>query len=291
MVALLDSLAAEFRITARLMLETFGGLKRSGWMNMVIVVTMASILTIFGSLSVVVLDSQQFLKSLGSSMQISVYLKDNVRPIDVRTELVKLTAVRKTRLITKEEALREMQTIYKDLPEVGNPLPDTFRVYVQSPEQIVPTAERIRSLAGVEKVNYPYRITQKIRAVTQAVTVFGYGITLLLGLLTAFIISNTLSLLIQARGREIEILRMMGVGNWYIRLPFLLQGAFYGLLSAGLAYLPVAAVHQVTGDAFSFLQITTAGATLPFVLGIMLLLGITVGASGAAVSMHKYLKI
>lgn len=112
-----------------------------------------------------------------------------------------------------------------------------------------------------------------------------------MGTLTFFIISNTIHLLIQARGREIEIMRMMGVGNWYIRLPFLIQGALYGLGGAFIAYIPLSIVEHYLSQFFSYFQFSSSNYSLSVVFLIMLLMGIIVGGGGAATSTHKYLKI
>lgn len=291
MMNFIESLATEIRITTRLFMETGGGLKRSGWMNMVIIVTMASILTIFGTLTVMLLDSQFFVQSLGNNMEVSVYLKDSAQPTQVRTQLESLKEVRDIHLISRAEAWESMQEVYKDLPEIGNPLPNTFRLKVKDPETIDATVKQLRELPTVEAVNYPFAVTQKIKAITRTMTLFGLGFTLILGLLTAFIISNTISLLIQARSREIEILRMMGVGNWYIRLPFLFQGAFYGLVSALLAYVPVSTLQHYSNIAFEFFQSSPNPYSLPFVFLLLIILGCVVGSGGALSSVHKYLKI
>jgi cell division transport system permease protein len=291
MIALLDSLTTELRITSRVFFETLGGLKRSGWMNMVIIVTMASILTIFGSLTVMLLDSQFFVQSLGNNMEVSVYLKEDAQPTAVRSQLETMDEVRDIHLISKKEAWESMQEVYKDLPEIGNPLPNTFRLKVKHPSAIEATVNQLKAMPSVMDVNYPYGVTQKIKMVTRTLTIFGLVFTLVLGLLTAFIISNTISLLIQARSREIEILRMMGVGNWYIRLPFLFQGAFYGLVSAFLAYLPVSTLQHYSSQAFAFFQSSPSPYSLPFAFLLLMIIGCFVGGGGALSSIHKFLKV
>ena len=283
--------ARDGRIAQRLMLETWGGLQRTGWMNLLITVTLASILTMFGCITLMVLNAQFYMDNLGSSMEISVYLKDNVNATEVKDDVEGLPQVETVRLISKQEAWASMKASYPEFPNVENPLPDTLRVEVSSPAAIEPTLQKIKTMEEVEKVNYPFKVLKQIKTIAQAVSVFGGVFTLFLGVLTLFIISNTLALLIQARGREIEILRMMGVGNWYIRLPFLLQGAVYGLLGAAVAFVPVSALQGSIGQAFNFFEFSPNAQHLSFVWGLMMMLGTLVGGGGAYLAMRKYLKI
>lgn len=287
---LFESLVTEVRIFNRILLETFGGLRRSGWMNVVIVITMGSILAIFGSLTLLVLDSQFYVGSLGNSIELSVYLKDDAKASTTQKAIEAIEGVKQVNLVTKEEAWSQMKHV-DEVPDIPNPLPDTLRVKVEKPQWVEPLQKQLQAMDAVEEVQYPYRVLKTIQDITRFVGVFGLAFTLFLGVLTSFIISNTIHLLIEARSREIEILRMMGVGNWYIRLPFLFQGAFYGLLGAGLAYLPLPSLQLFINQAITFLQFKENPYSLPFVLVLMLIIGMSVGTIGSYLSVRRFLRV
>jgi cell division transport system permease protein len=143
----------------------------------------------------------------------------------------------------------------------------------------------------VEAVNYAKSVLEKLQGLSRVTSLIGLAVCIFLGTLTFFIISNTIHLLIEARGREIEIMRMMGVGNWYIRLPFLMQGATYGLVGAFIAYIPLSFVESYINQLFSYFQFSTSSYSLGVVFLVLVLMGIIVGAGGAATSTHKYLRI
>jgi len=82
-----SAFAKDLRIGQRLIVETFGGFKRSGWMNLIILVTMTSILSIFGSLTLLILDSQHLVDQWGSRVAISVYLENEATLADMEPEL------------------------------------------------------------------------------------------------------------------------------------------------------------------------------------------------------------
>ena len=285
-----DNVATELRITGRILQETMGGIKRTGWMNLIIIVTMASILSIFGTLSVFVLETQLFVENIGSALKISVYAKDSANVSDLRAQIRALPTVKNVETIYREQAWADMKKQYQ-VPEIQNPLPNTFHVQVTGQDEIRPTVERLKTLPGVEEVTFAKSVLDKLQSISRLTSFIGLLVSVFLGTLTFFIISNTIHLLIEARGREIEIMRMMGVGNWYIRLPFLVQGAAYGLVGALIAFAPLSVVEHYLGLLFNYFQFSTSNYSLSVVFLVLLLMGIVVGGGGAATSTHKYLKI
>ena len=286
----MENIATEMRIMGRIMQETGGGLQRTGWMNLIIIVTMASILSIFGTLFVSVIETQLFLDNIGAGMKISVYAKPDADIDDIQSTIQSLPGVQKVDLVTKDAAWEDMKRQYK-VPNIKNPLPDTFHVQVAREGEIESTAEKIKAMNGVEDVNYAKLVLQKLNQVSRISSMVGLAISIFFGTLTLFIISNTIHLLIKARQQEIEILRMMGVGNWYIRLPFLFQGGVYGLLGALIAYLPISVAQHFIGQMFEYFQFNTSDYSLSVVFTTLLIIGICMGAGAAAVSIHHYLKV
>ena len=286
----MDNVATETRITGRIFQETLGCIKRTGWMNLIIVVTMASILSIFGTLSVFVLETQLFVENIGSALKISVYAEDSASVETLRSEISQIPTVKNIEIVTKEDAWADMKKHYQ-VPDIQNPLPNTFHVQVKDQSAIEPTVQQLKSIKGVEEVTFAKSVLEKLQSVSRITSLIGLAVSIFLGTLTFFIISNTIHLLIQARGREIEIMRMMGVGNWYIRLPFLLQGAAYGLVGAVIAFFPLWGVDHYIGQVFNYFQFSTSNYSFSVVSLVLVLMGIIVGGGGAATSTHRYLKI
>ncbi len=287
---LLESVASEFRIAVRILEETWGGLRRSAWMNLVIVITMASILSIFGSLLAFFLETQNFIASVGAGVQISAYLKDSADVGTVRQQIQALPHISKIETVSREQAWEEMKATY-DVPDIPNPLPATLHVLTSDSSYIEDVAKKITAIEGVETVSFAKNVLQKLETFSRILSAVGMSLTSFFGLLTLFIISNTIHLLIEARGREIEILRMMGVSNWYIRLPFFLQGATYGLVGSVIACFPLSFVELTMAQIFEKFDYTISSQNQPMIIMTMLIIGIIVGSGGAMVSIHRYLKI
>jgi cell division transport system permease protein len=290
MTDVLGSLTTELRITGHLFRETTLGIKRTGWMNLVIVMTMASILSIFGILMAVLFQMGSLIHTLGSELEISVYVRDGVNPRVVRDEIYNMPNVKKIELISKEKAWADWQK-ENPLPEIQNPLPDTIHIQMSDVNRIPETVDKLKRSPNIIAVQYAKKVLDKVRGITQGASVVGFVVSLFLGTLTLFIISNTIHLLIQAKSREIEILRMMGVGNWFIRMPFLLQGGVYGLGGALIAYFPLSIAVYYLNLFFSYLGFENNELTLGTVVILLILMGAVVGGGGAAFAVRKYLHV
>ena len=110
-------------------------------------------------------------------------------------------------------------------------------------------------------------------------------------MLTITIINNTIQLVIQSRKDEIEIMRLMGVSNWYIRIPLVLQGAFYGLAGALIALIPLHFVQVSLAKVNSFFLIPTPLMGEAMIVGTLLGVGILFGALGSLLSIKKHLQV
>lgn len=284
------SIATELRIISRVFSETFKGIGRTGWMNFVIIGTMAAILTIFGSLFSASLGLSAFVKNLGSTLEISVYLAPQAQPQSVAKRVQDVGNIKNIRLISKDQAWGNLKK-QMDVPDIKNPLPDTLRVSVVSTKNIDNTVNNIKAVSGVEGVQYAKQLADKIQRVGDVTNIVSLVILVLLGGLTLSIISNTIHLVIQARKQEIEIMRMMGVGNWYIKAPYLLQGALYGLFGAAVSIIPTNFAQMYISQGINFFQVANYTINTHFVIFALLTMGILVGAGGSIISVRKYLKV
>lgn len=289
MTDVLGSLTTEYRIIGRILRETLLGLKRTGWMNLIIVITMASILAIFSILLAIIIETGGLIRTIGSELEISAYVKDNADAKAVRDSLLTLPHIKKITLISKEKAWADMQREYP-MPDVENPLPDTIHIQMNSENYIPDTVEKLKKFPNIATVQYAKKVLDKIKGIARGASLVGITVSFFLSILTLFIISNTIHLLIQAKSREIEILRMMGVGNWYIRLPFLIQGASYGLIGALISYIPLSIAIYYIRQFLTYLGFQTNEMTTSYVMLILVLMGILVGSGGAAVAIRKYLQ-
>ena len=280
----------ELRIVYRITLETIYGIKRTGWINLAIITTMAAILTIFGALFRTTLSITSFVQELGNVLEISVYLKSNADTKQVATEIRGLEHVERVKIIPKEHSWENLKREI-DVPNMDNPLPDTLHVKVDKPENVNTVFNKIKTYSGVEDLNYAQDIAKKMQFFNNVVHTITLVVVVLVAILTITIINNTIQLVIQSRKEEIEIMRLMGVSNWYIKIPLILQGAIYGFLGALIALIPLNAVNDGLLKVHEFFVVPAPLLANNTVILVLFIIAVGFGSSGSLLSIKKHLQV
>ncbi len=176
-------------------------------------------------------------------VQLRVFLDQDVSPADalsLRDQILdfKELGVHGVRYVTKEETAKEVERSWK-MPglftETGeNPLPDSLLVELERGARIDVLASRINKLPGVDQVVYQ-DFLKKLMLITQVLWVVGFILIIIVSLGVLYIVINTVRLTVIARRREIEIMKLVGATDWFVRWPFVLEGCLLGLAGAGLA--------------------------------------------------------
>ena len=280
----------DIRLAYRITMEAVNDIKRTGFMNLVIITTMAAILSIFGALFRSTLSMAQFAHELGSILEISAYLKQDAPAKTLADKFAHIDHVVSVRVHPKEEGWKDLRKVI-DLPNISNPLPDTLRVKVDSIDNIDGIITQIKSNNYVESTNYPETLAKRLQLIIHVVNMTTIIVTLIVAMLTITIINNTIQLVIQSRKDEIEIMRLMGVSNWYIRIPFVLQGAFYGFSGAIISLIPLHFVQTLLGKVNSFFLIPHPLLAEGMVILTLIFVGTLFGALGSLLSIKKHLQV
>ena len=280
----------ELRIAYRIIMEAVNDIKRTGIVNLVIITTMAAILTIFGILFRITLSMSTFANELGNVLEISVYLKSNAQVSVVKDRIQDMKYVKNVKLISKEDSWNGMKREL-GLQDVTNPLPDTLRVRVDKPERIPEVFNQIKTMSGVEDMGYAKELAKKVQFLTHIVNTGMFFVVIISAALTITIINNTIQLVIQSRKEEIEIMRLMGVSNWYIKTPLVMQGAFYGFVASIIAVLPLNWIQSLLLNVHKFFLIPAPAYAQNIVIISLLMIGTAFGASGSMLSIKKHLQV
>lgn len=271
-------------------METFNDVRRTGIVNLVIITTMAAILTIFGSFFRTALSVSTFAHELGNVLEISVYLKQGTDTNVAKKRIKDFENVEAVRVIPRDVSWvnlkREM-----GLPDIENPLPDTLHVKVDKPENIDKVFNNVKSLSVVEDMSYAQDLVQKIETLNKVVNSITFVVIIIMAILTITIINNTIQLVIQSRKDEIEIMRLMGVSNWYIRFPLIIQGAFYGFMGSVIALFPLNVVQNGLNNMHQFFMIPSPLYAQNIVVITMFAMGILFGAGGSFLCIKKHLQV
>ena len=290
---------AEYFIT-----ESLNSIRRNGLMSLASLMTVALSLLILGVFIIFVMNLNHMASVLESQVQVTVYLQDTLKEVEVReigTRITKLPGVTRVNFIAKEEAMNrfkqrlgEQQGLLAELGE-ANPLPNSFEVKLDRPERVKPVALAIAQLKGVEAARYGQEVVEQLFNLTRMVRIFGVVLILFLGLAALFIIVNTIRLTVFARRREIGIMKYVGATDWFIRWPFIIEGVLLGFLGACIAVLPLTQFYSMlTGQVYeslAFLPLLPKYPFMGYVNIFLLCAGIGIGALGSVISVKKFLKV
>lgn len=281
---------SSIRIMYRICMETIYGIKRTGLVNIAIIAAMAAILTIFGSLFRTSFSLSSFVDKLGDTFEISVYLKNNVDPVYMSSRIREFQHVKKVAIVTKEQAWEEMNNDI-DVSGLENPLPDTLHVTVDDPKNIMVVCDSIKKVSGIENMSYAQEMAKKLQTITTVFNTVTLLVLIAVAMLTIIIINCTIQLVIQSRKDEIEIMRLMGVSNWYIKLPLILQGAIYGFLGVVISLIPLNTVQNALVAFHNFLTVPESPHAMNIVVFCLFLMAIFFSASGSMLSIKKHLQV
>jgi cell division transport system permease protein len=217
----------------------------------------------------------------------------------VRSKALTFPETKGVVFISKEEALKRMKERYPELTQnlSSNPLPPAFEVTPKDADQVKALADRLQPLpTGVDKVDYAEKKTQRILAVTNVIKyIFLLGSLILLAAST-ILIANTIRLSIFSRRREVEVMKLVGASNWFIRGPFMLEGVICGLIGALAAVVLLVlakefALPVIEGHSSTFREDDVQALSFPVVAIILVGVSLLVGAAGSGITLRRFLQI
>lgn len=222
----------------------------------------------------------------------------------VEEEIKKLDNIENYVYRSKVEITEEMMessdvfdSIMSEWTEEENPLQATFQVKVINIETIGEVAEKISNLENVSIVKYGEGMVEQLVSVFDSVKNVSLLVVVALILVTAFLISNTIKITIFSRKREIEIMRLVGASNINIKIPFMLEGLFLGIIGSIIPVLVtiygyIAIYEKVGGQLFTqIIQLIKPEPFIYFVALILIIIGMLVGMFGSWRAVKKHLKI
>jgi cell division transport system permease protein len=286
-----------------LLQETFLGLRRGGWLNWAAISTLLVLLFLVGIGVELSWGVEATVRSLGGQLEISVYLEPERRGVDLQPQVAQLPHVAEVRVITKEQAWRDLLLEMGIQDEAAletqlgdNPLVDALRVKADSAEILGQVAEQIRQLEGVDEVYYGDRIVEQLAQIQEVLRLGSLSITGVLALTAVAVITTTIRLVVMARRREIEVMQLVGATATWIYLPFILQGCLFGVVSALGAWGLVLGSQQLLQEALEqlialpFLKVMQADpgqAEFWFLPLLLLGMGVFLGTSSSLIAVRK----
>ena len=282
--------------------ETVSGLRRNG------VVTFAAISTVFISLFLLggaLLIGRQtdlLIEAQAQNVEVAVFLLDDISGAQkerLTDKIANMPEVESAVYESKEEAYRNFKELFANQPElwqnVGpDALPASFRVKLADPEKFEVIAARLAGEPGIEEIRDQRELLRQFFAVA-SIFRFGVGATAIIMLVSAAgLIANTVRMALFARRKEIGIMKLVGATNWYIRIPFLVEGMVQGLIGAGVALAAIFTIKALWFDELrgqiGFIPLLQTGDMF-FVVPLLLVAGVVVAAVASLFAMRRFLDV
>jgi cell division transport system permease protein len=278
------------------------GFWRNSLMSLAATASMVLMLTLLSGMVILFLGLNATLDYVKGEVQVVAYLNDSATAQDVAqltSQLQAMPQVSTVKYVSKDQALKNFQVSEPGVADLvdslpSNPLPASFEISLRDPSDYIDVATFLRDQPAVDSVQDIAKTVSQMTAVINVVSTVGIVVLLIVGLTVLFIIVNTIRLAVVARAEEIEIMRLVGASDAFIRWPFVFEGAFVGLLGAmitiGLLMLVQAPVASLLSSFFNVLPVQATAMVGQNVALMVLGTGVGIGVVGSYVSVRSYLK-
>ncbi|WP_313892524.1 permease-like cell division protein FtsX [Psychrobacillus sp.] len=292
------------RTAGRHFRESFKSISRNGWMTFASVSAVTVTLLLVGVFVMIMMNLNKVADDLERDVTIKVMVEltaDEEAVATLGEQIKSIAGVAEVVTSSKEQELEKLMLDLGDelrLYEQENPLHNVFYAKALDPQETEKIAQKIKRLDNAFEVKYGEGKIEKLFSAIN--TSRNVGLILILGLLftAMFLISNTIRITIVARRRDIEIMKLVGATNWFIRIPFVLEGMWLGVLGA---IIPMTAVTVLYYNIYKVLEPKLEQGKLfallefsPFIYqvnGLILLMGIFIGIWGSFMSVRKFLRV
>ncbi len=303
-----------FRSIKRYFRDAIHGVLRNFSLSLASILCITITLVVVAVSLILSMNVENFSESIRKDVTVVMFLKKETTKEDeekIKKELESVDNIEKSTIVfkSKVESAKELKkgndifaTTVDKWTEDTNPLLDSYMFKVKDIEKIDDTVVAVKNLSftkdKINNINYGEDIVHQLIVVFNVVEKICIIAVVSLILVTAFLIANTIKLAIYSRKREIEIMRLVGASNISIKIPFILEGLFIGLIGSIVPILIVIFGYTSLFDFFGGKLFGSALASLvspvPFIYnvsGILLVIGIVVGMIGSYQAVKKYLKI
>jgi cell division transport system permease protein len=281
--------------------QAFLSLKRNIWLTLASVLTVMISLTLLGSSILFLANTTNIASTFESQVEIAVFLDDSLneeQTNQIQNRIKNLAGIQQVTLTPKEQAIREFQesmdteSLLEDLGGI-NPFPDKITIVATDPQLVEDIVFQVNQIEGVDKVRYGQGFLEKLLVFTHWLRWIGIGVVAAFTFASLLLIVLNIKTNVNYREKEIQIMRLVGASNAFIRGPFIIEGVIIGLLGAFLAMLIVSVSYswlmQYIMTSLTFIPIVASQQFLLLVLLIMLAGGVIMGGLASVFSLRKFL--
>jgi len=277
--------------------QALAGIRRAGFMSVACVVIITLSLLIFGIFLTATANLRELLRYAHEKVEIVAFLEDGLPVAAADSLLAEIGArdvVEQVRYVGPEEAMERLKGefgsksyLLEALPD--NPLPASLEIRLKPryrfKDTIETLSEQVSQLAGVEDVSYGKGWIARLERIVRAVAMADIGMGLVVAIAAIVTVSYTVRLTIYARRDMIRILKLVGATDFFVMIPFLLEGALHGAMAVALALILLVIGHSLVATKVPQAAFMSAGMIVFFVA-----FGVVVAVLGSVVSLRAFLK-
>lgn len=280
-------------------------LKRNLSLSIASMATVAASLFIIAVFFIVSLTINQGINGVESKFEARIFLKDDIT--DSQKEVLKVILQNLDEVVSltyesKEQALvnlrNQLGTDNKAILEgldKDNPLPQAYVVKVKKPEMLTDVVDSIKNMPGIDTIRDGRDVVKTLTTITNTIRWSGVVLFVLFISVALFLIGNTIKLAVYSRRREIGIMKYIGATDWFIKIPFIIEGMLIGIGGAIVASVVVCTGYLLVYEKFSSSLGSIIALIQPsFILSyvwIFILAGIVIGAAGSTIAVKKFLSV
>jgi cell division transport system permease protein len=299
-----EAMAMTLNSARYILRETAYSMKRNPWLSIASILTVMVSLVILGFSVYFLANASNMAKSFESQLEIATFVQNAATPAQVQalqSQIQGMSGVASVTLVTKDQALLDFgktmggsqSNLVTDLGGT-NPFPDKLTVKVTNPQNVKALADKISVLPGVDKVRDGEEYVDKLLNFTQWLRWIGLGVVTVFGVAAIVLISINVKMNVFSRRREIQIMKLVGASNSFVRWPFLIEGLTLGLVGGALAAAIVGLGYNwITNYVLStltFLPVVQNELLFRQVTAGLLFAGMAMGAIGSGFSLQKFLR-
>jgi len=279
---------------------------RNKLMSLASIIIVTASLLVFGIFLIISVNFQHKINDMmENQLQIEVYCDANLDETqikDIEAHIKMNSFVSNVRRVTKEEALERCKELLEEDGSIlegydGSFLPESFIVKINHSDNIKKVVEEFKTIKGVESVGFLEENVNQLSSISYWAKFISILLLIILLSVSIFIISNTIKLTVFARRREIGIMKYIGATDWFIRLPFIVEGIIIGIVGAIISFIVTYYCYStiegqlskgVLGETLDFVSINSI---VLYVIGSYSIIGTVVGGIGSGISIRKYLRV
>lgn len=283
--------------------EAFKNLRLNALMSATAITTTAICVLILGAGMLISGHVQGALLRVSQDVEITAFFPEGVSEETVESTQSTIEGypeVEEVTYVSKEEARDRFQEMFSETPDLyeglpSDALPDSLEIQLTDSDVSETVASKLEAEGTFEDLSYPQQTIQRVDEFVGYVTWALRGATVLFLVASVLLIFNTIRISIFARRKEIEVMKLVGASDSFVRTPFVLEGLVQGLIGAAIAALVVLWMNSAfvawAQEQIPWSRVSGGAVNLPFVLLILLTVGVVVGIVGSYLSVRRFMKV